>query len=201
MNYCIMDRKGDLMNILSLFDGMSAGRLALERSNFKIDKYYASEIAPAKIKASQDYFPDNIYIGDVTKWENWEIKGKIDLLLSGFPCQPYSVMGNRKGLDDKRGGDLVDSMFAILKKYKPETCLFENVPGLLNIDNGNTFKTILKEINNCGYAVDWFVINSSLLSAQNRKRVYIVGKLLNYCNNYKVLINVDNKRSCQFSLF
>lgn len=182
-------------DILSLFDGMSCARIALDRAGIKYDNYYASEINFHSIKAAQNAYPDTIQMGDVRNWEKWEIDN-IDIILSGFPCQPYSVIGKRKGLTDVRGGNIVDTMFKIIKKYQPKICFFENVLGLLSISGGSTFKIILKEINNCGYAVDWIVINSSLVSAQNRKRVYIIAKRLDLCQGmaYSVMVGSKNKR-------
>ena len=186
------------MIILSCFDGISAGRLALDRANKTVYKYYASEIDPYAIKIAQKNYPDTIQLGSITEWEKWDIE-KPDMIIGGFPCQPYSVAGKRKGLDDKRGGNIVNAMFGVIEKYQPEDILLENVKGLLSIDNGNTFKNILKTLNNINYAVDWMIINSALVSAQNRERIYIIGKRLDKCNGLKYTINIDrdNKRNYQ----
>ena len=107
------------MNILSLFDGMSCGQLALNRANIKYDKYFASEIDKYAIKVTQANYPNTIQLGDITKWEEWDLP-KIDLILSGFPCQPYSLAGKRKGLADSRSGTILDAMFSLIKKTQPE---------------------------------------------------------------------------------
>lgn len=190
------------MIVLSLFDGMSCGRIAIERAGIRVDKYYASEIDKYAEKISASNYPDIIRLGDITKWREWNIETP-DIILAGFPCQPYSVAGKRKGLEDKRGGNIVDCMIGIIEKYQPENFLLENVPGLLSIDNGNTFKTILSELNRSGFAVDWIIINSALVSAQNRERLYIIGKRLDKCQGLEYCIDVDgsNKRTIQYALF
>ena len=188
------------MKILSLFDGISAGHVALERAGIQIESYHASEIDKYAITISEKNYPDIIRLGDITKWKEWDIE-KPDLIMGGFPCQPYSVAGKRKGLEDSRGGNLVDAMMGIIEKYKPENILLENVKGLLSIDDGNTFKNILKTLNNIGYAVDWIVINSALVSAQNRERIFIVGKRLDKCNSYKINIDKYNKRNSDITMF
>lgn len=190
------------MIVLSLFDGISCGRIALERAGIKVDKYYASEIDKYAEKISESNYPDIIRLGDITKWREWNIETP-DIILAGFPCQPYSVAGKRLGLEDRRGGNIVDCMIGVIEKYKPLNILLENVPGILSIDKGNTFKEILSELNRVGFAVDWFVINSALVSAQNRERLYLIGKRLDKCNGKEYIIDVDssNKRTQQQSLF
>lgn len=190
------------MIVLSLFDGISCGRIALERAGIKVDKYYASEIDKYAEKISSSNYSDIIRLGDITKWKEWDIETP-DIILAGFPCQPYSVAGKRKGLDDKRGGNIVDCMIGVIEKYQPKDFLLENVTGLLSIDKGETFKTILSELNRAGYAVDWITINSALVSAQNRERLYILGKRLDKCKGLEYCIDIDssNKRNYQKSLF
>jgi DNA (cytosine-5)-methyltransferase 1 len=191
-----------MMKVLSLFDGISCGRIALERAGIKVDKYYASEIDKYAEKISSSNYSDIIRLGDITNWREWEIETP-DIILAGFPCQPYSVAGKRKGLDDKRGGNIVDCMIGVIEKYQPKDFLLENVTGLLSIDKGETFKTILSELNRAGYAVDWITINSALVSAQNRERLYILGKRLDKCKGLEYYIDIDssNKKNYQNSLF
>ena len=76
------------INVVSLFNGMSTGQLALRNVGIKVNKYYSSEIKPYAIELTQHHFPDTIQVGDVTKWKKWDIDWKIiDLILSGSPCQ------------------------------------------------------------------------------------------------------------------
>lgn len=91
------------MIVLSLFDGISCGKVAFERAGIKIDKYYASEIDPYAIKVSKKNHPGIIHLGDVTKWREWDVPWeKIDILISGSPCQGFSVAGKRLNFDDPR---------------------------------------------------------------------------------------------------
>ena len=90
------------MKVLSLFNGMNTGRIALENVGIKVDKYYSSEIKPYAIELTQHHHFDTIQLGDVTKWKDWDIEwNEIDLILSGSPCQDLSIAGKRKGLKGK----------------------------------------------------------------------------------------------------
>lgn len=190
------------IKVLSLFDGMSCGQIALNRAGIKIKSYHASEIDKYAIMVTQANYPNTIQLGSITEWQSWNIE-KPDIIIGGFPCQPYSIAGKRKGLDDKRGGDILECLFLVIEKYQPDYLMLENVIGLLSIDEGNTFKQILKKLNDINYAVDWIKINSALVSAQNRERIYIIGKRLEICNNleYEIRLDKDNKRHNQLALF
>jgi len=151
------------MKVLSLFDGMSCGRLALERSGIKVDKYYASEISESKIKASKNYYPDNIHIGSVT-----EVCGHdydIDMLIGGSPCQGFSIMGDRLNFDDPRSGLIMD-YFRILEELQEK-----NPDVLFLLENVPMDKQCEIEISR-RLGVLPVKINSALVSAQNRKRIY-----------------------------
>lgn len=87
------------MIVVSLFNGMNTGRQALENIGIKVDKYYSSELKPYAIKLTQHHFPDTIQLGDVTKWREWDIDwSKVDLILSGSPCQDLSNAGKKAGI-------------------------------------------------------------------------------------------------------
>ena len=91
------------MRVLSLFDGISAGRLALERANQQITHYYASEIDKYAIQVTQKNRPDTIHLGDITKWREWDIPwGEIDIVMGGSPCQGFSFAGKQLNFDDPR---------------------------------------------------------------------------------------------------
>ena len=91
------------MNVLSLFDGMSCGQIALERAGVNVRKYYASELDKYAIKVTQANYPDTIQLGDVTKWREWDIDwASIDLLIGGSPCQGFSFAGKQLAFDDPR---------------------------------------------------------------------------------------------------
>ena len=154
------------INVLSLFDGMSCGRIALDRAGIKVDNYYASEIDKYATKVSEDNYPDIIRLGDITKWEEWDIDwGSIDLLIGGSPCQGFSFAGKQLAFDDPRSKLFfvyVDILNHI-KKHNP------NVKFLL--ENVRMKKEFLDVISNC-LGVEPEPINSALLSAQNRQRYY-----------------------------
>lgn len=160
------------MNVLSLFDGMSCGQIALNRIGIKDYKYYASEIKNHAIKYTQYNYPDTIQIGDVTKvhykdgilyTENGEYKvGKIDLLLGGSPCQDFSILKvNGKGLEGDKS-KLFYEYLRILKEVNPKFFLLENVK----------MKTESKKQLDEYLGTEGKLINSNLVSYQNRPRFY-----------------------------
>lgn len=158
----------EIKTVLSLFDGMSCGQIALNRLGIIPDKYFASEIDKYAIQVTQKNFPKTIQLGDVNNWPFWELIPEfawdsIDLLIGGSPCQDLSIAKqNRQGLEGKRSG-LFWRYVEILKKAKPKYFLLENVASMKNSD-----KDIISEI----LGVEPVMINSALLSAQQRKRYY-----------------------------
>jgi len=150
------------MIILSLFDGISGGRVALERANIPIEKYYASEIKETAIKVSKDNYKDIIQLGDVRTIRTTDLP-KIDLLMFGSPCQDLSnAMKNRKGLTGEKSSLFFEAL-RILREVKPTYFLMENVASMKKEDKD----IISKEL-----GVEPILINSSLVSAQLRKRLY-----------------------------
>lgn len=155
------------MNVLSLFDGISCGQLALQRAGIKVDKYYASEIDKNAIKITNKNYPNTIQLGDITKISN-EILDKImpiDLIIGGSPCQDLSVYkfdrGEVLGLEGMKSG-LFYHYLRILKYVKPKYFLLENVPMQLEWE-----ETISKYL-----GVKPIMINSNLVCAADRKRLY-----------------------------
>jgi len=154
-----------MINVLSLFDGLSGARIALDKLGIPC-KYYSAEIDKYAISVSRKNYPDIIQLGDLTKWREWDIDfGKIDLLVAGFSCQSWSMAGKMKGDNDPRGA-LVHDLIAIwqeITKQNPNVkFLFENVK----------MKKEFTEYINKLFGVEPILINSALLSAQNRKRNY-----------------------------
>jgi DNA (cytosine-5)-methyltransferase 1 len=101
-----------------------------------------------------------------------------NILVAGFPCQPYSIAGLRKGLKDERGGDIFKAILRILKKNRPDAFLLENVKGIVNHENGETFKFMIKSLADCGYHIVPPEVLNSMTHAnvpQNRERVFVVG--------------------------
>lgn len=149
------------MNVLSLFDGISCGRIALERAGIKVDKYFASEIKDIAIKVTQSNYPDTIQLGDVTKLDASTLP-KIDLLIGGSPCQDFSL-ANRTvaGLEGEKSS-LFYQYYRLLTELKPKYFLLENV----RMKKADQAK--LSEI----LGVEPIAINSRLVSGQNRPRLY-----------------------------
>jgi site-specific DNA-cytosine methylase len=154
------------MNVLSLFDGISCGQLALSRAGVKYNNYYASEIDKYAKIITQKNFPKTFQLGDINNWKNWGFNfNSVDLILAGFPCQAWSVAGKQKGDNDPRGAlvhTLVDIWDEVKKKNPSVKFLFENV---------KMKKDFINYINNL-FGVEPIEINSALVSAQNRKRLY-----------------------------
>jgi DNA-cytosine methyltransferase len=148
------------MNVLSLFDGMSCGQIALERAEIKVDNYFASEIDKYAIKITQKNYPNTIQLGDVNNWIDWHLP-KIDLLIGGSPCQGFSNAGQGLNFDDPRS-KLFFKFVDCLKWYKPTWFLLENV----------RMKKEWQEIISEHLGVEPIRINSALVSAQNRDRFY-----------------------------
>lgn len=149
------------MRVLSLFDGICCGHLALERAGIKIDSYDAYEIEKNAIKATETNFPDVVQHGDVTIEDFTKYKGKIDLLIGGSPCTNLSMAGNGQGLKGSQSKLFYEYARAI-KEAQPKYFLLENV--IMKKEWEDIITNIL--------GVEPIEINSSLVSAQNRRRLY-----------------------------
>ena len=112
-----------IKNVLSLFDGISCGRVALDRIGIDYENYYASEIDKYAIQISQSNFPDTIQLGDVKNWRGWNLP-QIDLLMGGSPCQGFSITGKQLNFDDPRS-KLFFEFVDILNYYKPKYFLLK----------------------------------------------------------------------------
>lgn len=147
------------MNVLSLFDGMSCGQLALNKAGISYQNYYASEIDKHAIKVTQHHYPNTIQLGSVTEVKAENLP-KIDLLIGGSPCQSFSIAGNGKGFDGKSG--LFFEYVRLLNEVKPKYFLLENVK----------MKKEWEQVITDHLGVIPIEIPSNLLSAQNRVRLY-----------------------------
>lgn len=156
------------MNVLSLFDGISCGRVALERAGIPVSTYYASEIDKYAIQIAQKNYPDTIHIGDVKQIDFAKYKGLIDIIIGGSPCQDLSIAKrNRQGLHGEHSGLFWDYIKA-LSVIKPKYYLLENVSSMKATDR-DTITDVLRAI----YPeTECIMINSALVSAQQRKRYY-----------------------------
>ena len=172
------------MNVLSLFDGISCGMLALQRAGIPVDVYYASEIEKSAITISKSNFPEIIQLGDVRDISAEQFDQPIDLIMSGSPCQNFSFSGKRNGmvtkekilvtslekyLELKEAGTVFEGQsylfwefIRLLKEVKPKYFLMENV----------VMKKEWEKIITETLGVTPIRINSSLVSAQNRERLY-----------------------------
>lgn len=171
------------MNVLSLFDGMSCGQQALERSGIKVDNYFASEIDKYAIKVTMANYPNTIQLGSVIGVDGYKLP-QIDLLIGGSPCQSFSFAGKRKGMSTKCETEILTlehylqlklegyefegqsylfwEFMRLLNECKPKYFLLENV------EMGEKWEKVLSK----AIGVNGIHINSALVSAQNRKRIY-----------------------------
>ena len=159
------------MNVLSLFNGMSFCRMALDGLNINVDKYYSSEIDKYANQAAMALYPDTIQLGDVLNWRAWDIDwSSIDLVTGGFPCQAWSMAGKQLGDKDERGM-LFWTMLDIMKQVKYHN---PNVNFLIeNVKMKKEFEEyITTHTENALGDVHKILINSALVSAQNRNRYY-----------------------------
>ena len=162
----IDQKKG--IRVLSLFDGISCGRVALERAGIPVETYYASEIDKCAMSVAQAMYPDIIQIGDVCKIDFTQYVGKIDMIIGGSPCQDLSIAKqNRQGLQGERSR-LFWEYIKALTIIKPKYFLLENVASMKNEDR-DAITAVLRGI----YPeTECIMINSALVSTQQRKRYY-----------------------------
>jgi DNA (cytosine-5)-methyltransferase 3A len=171
------------MNVLSLFDGMSCGQQALERAGFKVDNYFASEIDKYAIQVTMANYPNTKQLGSVINVDGYSLP-KIDLLIGGSPCQSFSFAGKRKGMSTKDEQEILTlehylqlkaegfefegqsylfwEYMRLLNETKPKYFLLENVM------MGEKWEKVLSK----AIGVKPIMINSALISAQNRQRLY-----------------------------
>lgn len=165
------------MNVLSIFDGISCGQIALERAGINVDNYFASEIDPYAIKITMKNYPKTIQLGSITDWRKWDIP-KPDIIMGGSPCQGFSFAGKGLNFDDPRS-KLFFTFYEILKHYNPEYFLLENV--IMKAQSNDVISSMLGELYpefikqgqlfKAG-RLEPIIINSARVSAQNRKRLY-----------------------------
>jgi DNA (cytosine-5)-methyltransferase 3A len=153
-----------MMNVLSLFDGMGCGITALKRARIEVNNYYASEIDKYAMIICNKNHPEVVQLGDINDWHQWGIP-PIDLIIGGSPCQGFSFAGKQLAFDDPRS-KLFFKFVEVLNQYKPKYFLLENVR------MKKEYQQVITDL----LGVEPIVINSSLVSAQNRVRYYWVGK-------------------------
>lgn len=154
------------MKVLSLFDGLSCGQIALNRIGVKPEAYYSAEVDKYAIKVTQANYPDTVQLGDVTKWREWDINwASIDLLIGGSPCQGFSFAGKQLAFDDPRS-KLFFVYVGILNHIKSVNPSVKFM--LENVKMKKEFLEVISE----HLGVEPVFINSALVSAQNRRRYY-----------------------------
>ena len=162
------------LNVLSLFDGMSGTQMALKNLGIKVDKYYASEIDKYAIQITRKNFPDTIHLGDVKDIKGEDFIRDIDLVVAGSPCQGFSFAGKQLAFDDPRSA-LFFEFIRILREVKPKYFLLENVRMKKEFQDviSEQISSVYPEYTSGGlFNIEPILINSALLSAQNRNRLY-----------------------------
>jgi DNA (cytosine-5)-methyltransferase 1 len=184
-----------IINYIDLCSGIGGFRVALESFQKKNTNYQFNCVLSADIKddAIRTY---NLNFNENNKKTNiLDIKeiNSFDLLCAGFPCQPFSSAGNKKGFDDDRGG-IIFKIIDICKKYKPKFVILENVSNLIILENGKPLKKICEEFNNIDYFVSYKKLNATDFGVpQNRERVFIVCSLEKPVDLDKIeYVNPDN---------
>ncbi len=181
--------------IIDLFSGLGGIRLgftqAMNDLGLETECVFSSEIKPYAIQAYRSYYGQNEEVfGDITQADVNRDIPDFDFLLAGFPCQPFSSAGNRRGFADTRGTMFFEIERILQEKmqsgHPAQGFLLENVEGLISHDEGNTLRTIIGHLEALGYVVNYRLIDSQFFGLpQSRKRVYIVGTL-------NQIIDLDN---------
>jgi DNA (cytosine-5)-methyltransferase 1 len=170
-------RPNSVIKVATLFSGIGSIEYAFKRLNIKTKIVFASDIDRF---VKESYFAN--YDIDEKRWYNDvhdingnKYRGEIDLLVGGSPCQSFSMVGKRKGLNDTRG-TLFYEFARIVKESQPKVFIFENVKGLVNHDKGNTFDTIKATFDELGYSYNYEVLNAKNYGIpQHRERIFVVG--------------------------
>ena len=185
------------MKFLDLFAGIGGFRLGMESAGHEcvgfceIDKF-----ARESYKAIHDT-KGEIELHDITTVTEEFIRGigSVDIITGGFPCQAFSIAGNRRGFEDTRG-TLFFEIARFASILRPRYLFLENVKGLLNHQKGDTFETMLRILDELGYDVEWQVLNSKNFGVpQNRERVFIIGHLRGECTRRIFPISGKNEQS------
>ncbi|MDT2227828.1 DNA (cytosine-5-)-methyltransferase [Enterococcus sp. C40] len=169
---------------LDLFAGVGGFRLGLEKAGHKCIGFCEIDRKARESYKAIHNTENEVEMHDITTISDEFIRGigRVDILAGGFPCQAFSVSGKRKGFGDTRG-----TLFFEIARFahilRPKYLFLENVKGLLNHEGGATFETILRTLDELGYNVEWQLLNSKNYVAQNRERVFIIGRLRGECTN------------------
>ncbi|WP_247948406.1 DNA cytosine methyltransferase [Streptococcus constellatus] len=167
------------MKFLDLFAGIGGFRLGMEAAGHECVGFCEIDKFARKSYKAIHNTEGEIELHDITRVSNESVRriGSVDVICGGFPCQAFSIAGNRRGFEDTRG-TLFFEIARFASILRPKYLFLENVKGLLNHNRGDTFETILRTLDELGYNVEWQVLNSKNFGVpQNRERVFIVGHL------------------------
>lgn len=195
-----------MLKCASFFAGVGGIDMGFESAGFKT--VYANEVDKYPVKTFEENFGIKVDNRDIREVKSDEIP-EFDILLAGFPCQPFSIAGYRQGLEDEKGrGELFFELVRIIRDRRPRVAFFENVKNLVTHDNGNTFKVVIEALESLGYRCTYKVLNAMEYGnvPQNRERIYIVAfrdsgdeELFNWpeaiplTNSVKDIIDFDNE--------
>lgn len=165
------------LRVCELFAGIGGFRLGLEKASDQFQTVFANELDKWAASIYRHHWSDDsLCEGDIRNVQAQDLHD-FDILCGGFPCQPFSTAGKRSEFRDPRG-TLIYEIIRIAKEKQPPMLLLENVPGLLSIQQGKTFQTILEALGELGYICEWKVFNSKFFGVpQSRRRVFIVAYL------------------------
>jgi len=186
------------IRFIDLFGGIGGFRLGLEKASDRFECVWYNDNNKYAVQIYNKRFGENHEPKDIRKIKTEEIPD-FDMLCAGFPCQSFSIAGRRKGFADTRG-TLFFEIARIAKGKQPKYLLLENVKGLLSHEQGETFRTILRTLDELGYDAEWQVLNSKYFGVpQNRERVFIIGHLRGESSKQIFPIFQINKKSNQTS--
>jgi len=179
------------LNYLSVCSGIEAATVAWHGMGWNPLAFSEIEKFPSEVL--KHHYPTVPNFGDMTKFKEWDFgANRLDLLVGGTPCQSFSVAGLRKGLDDPRG-NLALTYAAILDKFRPKWCIWENVPGVLSSNKGRDFGSFLGALVELGYGFSYRVLDAQHFGvAQRRRRVFVVGHLGDWKPTAKVLFESES---------
>jgi len=162
------------MILLDLFSGAGGFHLGLEQAGFEFDKVYFSEIDKHAIQIYKEHFKGAEYVGSVESIPEIE---RPNVITFGSPCQDFSLAGKRAGMDGERSS-LITFAIDLIKKYRPDFFIWENVKGAFSSNDGEDFWGIIQAFANIGgYRLEWQLLNTAWFLPQNRERIYLVGCL------------------------
>lgn len=182
------------MNVVSLFSGIGGIDLGFQQAGFQL--VWANEIDSAACKTYRTNFPNSfLFEGDIRKTDASSIPD-CDVLVAGFPCQPFSTAGFQKGFRDPRG-NLFFEIVRIINKKQPKIVFLENVENIVDHDNQKTFLRIFTELSECGYDIKYRVLQPFDYAGipQRRKRIFIVAfRSLELCDNFSFPKECEEKK-------